>query len=115
MDRKTFLERYNDASTIVDIKKMLEAEKRTMDHNPLDVGSGTRNLIIVIEELAELTQQLSKFLRGKEDHIGLIEEFADVTMALHYVKEICGITDDEINKAINVKIDRLQNTEGTYK
>lgn len=115
MDRKLFEEKYNKASSFIENDKKFEYELRTMDDKPLDIGTGTRNLVIVMEELAELQQQLSKFLRGKGDHIGLVEECADVIMGMDYVKHICNITDEEINKAINVKIDRLQNTKGVYK
>lgn len=114
MDRKLFEEKYNKASSFIQNDKKFEYELRTMDDKPLDIGTGTRNLVIVMEELAELQQQLSKFLRGKGDHIGLVEECADVIMGMDYVKHICNITDEEINKAINVKIDRLQNTKGIY-
>lgn len=114
MDRKLFEERLNQASSQVSEVVKHEAETKVIDPNPIYVGAGTRNLIIVIEELAELQQQLSKYLRGNADRIGLIEEYADVVVGLDYIKHICNITDEEINKAINVKIDRLQNTDGIF-
>lgn len=115
MDRKLFEENYNKASSVVQNDEKIKYELKTMDDKPLDIGIGTRNIVIVMEELAELQQQLSKFLRGKGDHIGLVEECADVIIGLDYVKHICNITDEEINKAINVKIDRFKNTKGIYK
>lgn len=115
MKREVFEEKYSKASATVLNDEKLECELKTMDPNPIWVGNGTRNLIIVMEELAELQQEISKYLRGKSDHLALVEECADVIMGLDYVKHICNITDEEINKAINVKIDRLRNTDGIYK
>lgn len=116
MKREEFEIKYEQASNSLDNQEMIYQIKRTMDENPLYIGkTGTRNLVIVNEELAELQQQISKFLRGKEDHIGLVEEIADVLMGIEYLKLICDITDEEINKACNVKLDRLKETEAVYK
>ena len=60
-----------------------------------------------MEELAELAQEISKFLRGKGDFNGLLEELADVETMVYYLKAIVGITDDDIQKAMTVKIERL--------
>ena len=115
MRRELFTELFDKASTEVDLETLRNEEIRTLDDDVIYIGhAGTRNLIIVMEELSELQQQLSKYLRGKEDHLGLVEEVADVLMALNYVKHVCNISDDEINKAINVKLDRLKDTEGVY-
>lgn len=115
MERELFTKLFNEASADVDEEILHREELRVIDDDVVYIGKGgTRNLIIVMEELAELQQQLSKVLRGKGDHIGLIEELADVQMGLDYVKHICNISDDEVNKAINVKLDRLKMTEYVY-
>ena len=41
-----------------------------------------RQLYIVAEEMAELTQEVTKTLRGKRNEIGLQEEFADTFISL---------------------------------
>lgn len=116
MDKNEFIEKYSNAPEKVDYEKALSVEKEKLDPESVYIGKpGTRNLIIVMEELAELQQQLSKYLRGKGDHLDLVEECADVLVGIGYIKAICGVTDAEINKAINVKVDRLQGTEGIYK
>ena len=84
------------------------------DGNP----RGHRNLIIVMEELSELTKEISKELRGKGDKTNILEELADVQLGIYYVQEICGITDSDLAKAINVKIERLKSVldaNGKYK
>ena len=116
MKREIFKQLFELASTVIDKKRRKYLQKKTLDPSPIDIGEpGTRNLIIVMEELSELSQQVSKYLRGKRDTLGLIEEVGDVYLALDYVKSICHISEDQINKAMNVKLDRLENTDGVYK
>lgn len=84
------------------------------DGNP----RGHRNLIIVMEELSELAKEISKELRDKGDKISITEELADVQLGVWYVQEICDIHTDDLNRAINVKVDRLTdvlNSKGQYK
>lgn len=71
-----------------------------------------------MEELSELAKEISKELRDKGDKISIIEELADVQLGVWYVQEICGIHTDDLNMAINVKVDRLVdvlNSKGQYK
>ena len=78
---------------------------------------GERNLFIVLEELAELQEVIIDYLSGKDDHEHIIEEFADVMLALEYVKSICKIDEESIKTAMDVKIDRLLdriNEKGSY-
>lgn len=62
--------------------------------------------IITMEELAELSQQVSKDLRGKLDRGHLIEEMADVYICLQMLKLIHEINDNDIQDWIDYKIDR---------
>ena len=48
----------------------------------------------------------------------LLQEIADVELCIQYLKEICDISDESINKAINVKINRLDEAmskDGSYR
>ena len=69
---------------------------------------GFMNLIVVNEEFAECQQQVSKYLRGECDWFHLIEEVADVWLSIRYIQRICNISDEVLNRAINVKIDRQE-------
>lgn len=92
-------------------------KKSIQSTNGLLGGNGNYNLVIAMEELNELGQQISKVLRGKLDKSHLIEEVADVTIALQYVKQICDISETELNNAIQYKIKRLDdtiNSQGLY-
>ena len=44
-----------------------------------------RNLIIVREELSELSKEISKELRGQGDKYNILEELADVPLGIYYV------------------------------
>ena len=64
------------------------------------------NIIIIMEELAEFQQELSKALRGKGDRMSLIEELADTYLSVKYTQEIFDISDETLARAVNVKLNR---------
>ena len=82
------------------IKKLDEREK--------DQFSGFYNIIIVIEELSELTKELTKALRDKGSVVGIVEELADVSLGIDYIKEVFDITDKELEYARSIKIAELK-------
>ena len=64
------------------------------------------SLTIAMEECAELIQAISKLRRGKGNYENLAEECADVLICIDYLKQITHITDEEIQKWIDFKLDR---------
>lgn len=58
--------------------------------------------------MTELTQQITKLIRGKQDMIHLIEEFVDVCLSLGYIKEILNIKDEDIKVGCTIKYNRLK-------
>lgn len=69
--------------------------------------SVSQHIIICIEECSELQQTLTKLIRGKtEDKMHILEEMADVTLAIKYLQNNLNISDEELNKAICVKAKR---------
>ena len=108
MDRTLFLSEMDKAlplgRDVVDRVIQKSIDSNLSDGNP----RGHRNLIIVMEELSELTKEISKELRGKGDRDGIIEELADTILGIYYVQDILGISDEEISKAIAVKTKRLE-------
>lgn len=63
--------------------------------------------IVCMEECSELIQAVSKRLRGKPDATdNLAEEMADVTICLHLLQEMYGITDAQLNEWIARKTAR---------
>lgn len=121
MDRDSFIQKFNSLQTEdkLDKKSVMSTICRSIDSNLSDGNPrGHRNLIVVMEELSELSKEISKELRGKGDKFNITEELADVILGIFYVQEICGISDDMLCKAVNIKVDRLQSildTSGRYR
>lgn len=59
-----------------------------------------------MEEFAELQQQVSKQIRGYDDRIGLLEEMADAYIVLEFLKSIFNISEEDMQKAVDVKLER---------
>lgn len=117
MEREKFVDAFVKASDQLDKKKLREITRKSIDSVNGSEERGHHNLIIVMEELAELAQQTSKAARGKCDKIGLIEEMGDVAFGLVYLQEICGVSTLDLYKSMNVKLDRLErvlNEKGVY-
>ena len=66
---------------------------------------------IIKEEFAELTQAISKQIRGYDNRIGLLEEMADAYICLEFLKSIFNITPEELQKAMDVKLQRERNKQ----
>lgn len=81
---------------------------KSLDAKQRDIFSGFYNTVIVVEELAELAKELTKALRNKGDITGILEELADVSLGIDYVKEIFDITDKELEYARSIKMTELQ-------
>ena len=65
--------------------------------------------VIAIEEMAELQKEITKELRGESpfDFYGLLEEMSDVYICLKTLQIIYGISDEDINDGIDIKLNRL--------
>lgn len=63
--------------------------------------------LILIEEMSELTKELLKKRRGKDNREQIIEEMAHVYISLNVVKNILNITDNEINNQIELKENKV--------
>lgn len=93
LDKKQLIDRTNDATRFINES----------------IEPGDASLDIVREELAECIQAVSKMIRfGEEDDWWhLLEEVADVSMALDVIMEIFHIQKTEFNNAKMVKLDRM--------
>lgn len=100
MDREIFEEKFKLAHGIITPLFQKEIKKSNEQ-------LGEKNkLVICMEEAAELSQAISKFYRNKPDRLNLIEEMGDMIICIESLKQLYGVTEEEINKAINIKIDR---------
>ena len=75
--------------------------------------NGTFRLIILMEELSELIQETSKYIRCKGDRNHIMEEIADVRISIEYLEHLINAEEDELNHAMRIKADRLK--DGTKK
>lgn len=102
-----------------DKKWIMDVIKQAVDSGPHDDSPrGRQNLIIAMEELAELSKEISKELRGKGDLHHILEELADVQLSIYYVQEICGISSRDLRRAVTVKAERIKrvlNRKGMYR
>ncbi len=84
MDRKKFISQLPLAEKTIDKPWMLNIINQSIDSNLHDGNPrGHRNLIIATEELAELSKEILKKLRGKGNLYNLLEELADVQLAIY--------------------------------
>ena len=117
MDREKFVEELHKMDPDYNpgyVKKPTEIDdvmQACIDHakNNYMRDNNMYQFAVVIEEMAELTQELTKMLRGRDNRTGVIEELADVQLCVWVTMKMLGITDDEINQAIQVKSDRQRN------
>lgn len=70
-------------------------------------------LLIAIEEMSELTKELVKNMRGRDNIDKITEELADVYVTIEQIKRIFEISDASVHAIANEKIDRLEQRLGS--
>ena len=65
-------------------------------------------LFQAVEEMAELTKELSKFRRGEPNRAAVVEELVDVEIMHTQMMLLFDINGDEYTKLMEQKIDRLK-------
>ena len=103
MNKEEFIKAFNDQSE----HHITPSNWETIMDASLKRDGDTKKLQIAQEELAELVQAISKYMRGTPDsNMLVLEELADVTIVISYVQLICGFNTEDLIKAINIKIER---------
>ena len=69
----------------------------------LDTYGNGIQLVVCMEELSELSQAISKEIRGVGDRNNLVEEMADVIICLEILKQIFAVTNVEIEEWVKFK------------
>lgn len=91
----------------------MSEEERALAIQAMVASNGNeKQHVIVMEELAELAQQISKQLRGKGNQLALLEEMADVAICLKMLCYMDNVSKQELNNAIAVKLKRGINNLG---
>lgn len=83
----------------------MEVNKEIVSRSLKTYGNGIQ-LVVCMEELSELTQVISKEIRGEDDRNNLVEEMADVIICLEILKQVFEITDEDIDSWIKYKQER---------
>lgn len=89
--------------------QLSEKDRRRIIRQSIEKHSWKLKCTVAMEELAELQQQISKQIRGYGDKMGLLEEMADVYICLGYLESIFNIKKEDLQKAIDVKLQRERN------
>lgn len=100
MKLEVFEKSLEDPSKLSEDEKML-ALQTIVARNGIE-----KQHIIVMEELAELAQQVSKKLRGNDNRLELLEEMADVCICLEMLRYMSDIPKYKLDDAIAVKLKR---------
>lgn len=100
MNRNDFINAMNSGISLTN-RERLDILNLSVCSHPMKV-----KCVIIMEELAELEQQISKHIRGCGDMYALVEEMADVTICLCFLAKLFDIDDDFFQKAIDVKLER---------
>lgn len=101
MDREKFKEQ---------MKIPCRMSKETMNNIQVLHIANTDNkeiYIVAMEEMSELQKEVSKQLRGLGDRDGILEEIAYGTIVLGNITSLQGITEDELKRAVEVKLERI--------
>lgn len=106
MDRKIFEEKFNEAPETLEDNRVFDVIKMSIDNTPI-TDNGCKNLIVAMEEIAELQVELVSALTKKADRFGLIEEFTDFGISLRWVCEICKLDDDKIDVYLETLVDNF--------
>lgn len=82
-----------------DIKKLFK---------DLKAKYGDKQLVVAIEECAELQKELCKAIRGNENKSNIAEELADLCIVANQVADYFGISIDELKFIMNQKLNRTK-------
>lgn len=91
--------------------ELSDKERRRIIRRSVESQSWKLKCTIAMEKFAELTQAISKQIRGYDNRIGLLEEMADAYICLEFLKSIFNITPEELQKAMDVKLQRERNKQ----
>lgn len=81
--------------------------KRVLERAILTYGVDAQK-VMIFEEIAELQKEICKDMRGANNRDEIIEEIADLLIMLEQLKMMHHITEQELEKVMKFKIDRLE-------
>lgn len=109
MNREEFTKQLNTASDVLKGSDVAVSIDRALHAKSDDLDAATRLKVIACQECSEFTKELTDDIRGKGSQIGILEEMADVLICIWTLQEIYGISIEDINRAVNVKLEEYDN------
>lgn len=93
------------------ILNLLEEESEIDDSQKMaiEMYGKEHQTMIAIEEMSELTKEISKEYRGEENIDKITEEIADVYICLEQLQMIYEIEDEDLDEMIQKKMERNYN------
>lgn len=83
-------------------------ENKSIEKMAIEKYGKELQTVVAIEELSELIKELTKNIRGKNNHDAIVEEIADVYIMLDQVMMMNDICLNEVVEKMNEKLNRLK-------
>lgn len=103
MDRLSFLSKLAIADDSIDKERSHAVIKRN-----IEASGGKHACIISLQELSELSVEVTNSLRDKIDEFGLLEELADAMISIECIRQVHDISEEQLSRAVNVKLGRVE-------
>ena len=89
------------------IEQLNDSENSSILNKAIKIYGVDAQLDMCIEEMSELTKEICKHKRGKNNHNQIVEEMADVHIMLEQLEIMMNIDPEEIDSIKSLKLDRL--------
>ena len=87
---------------------MMNEDVHMIEKAAIDKYGKTLQTVVAIEEMSELIKELSKNMRGKDNHDAIAEEIADVYIMLDQIMIMNDIQLKEVVDKMSEKLERLR-------
>lgn len=86
----------------------IDEQVKDIEQTAIDKYGKTLQMVVAIEELSELIKELTKNIRGNNNHDAIVEEIADVYIMLEQVMLMHDIRLSEVTNIMLSKLERLR-------
>lgn len=87
---------------------MMSKDVHMIEKAAIEKYGKTLQTVVAIEEMSELIKELSKNMRGKDNHDAIAEEIADVYIMLDQIMMMNDIQLNEVVDKMTEKLERLR-------
>ena len=86
----------------------MNKENKSIEKMAIEKYGKELQTVVAIEELSELIKELTKNIRGKNNHDAIVEEIADVYIMLDQVMMMNDIWLNDVVEKMHEKLNRLK-------